>query len=118
MQTLKGGWLAIVMEFINGHKISITNRADQQKCKDFLKQTVLSKLKKRNYVHGDLRLTNIMKYNGQFLVLDYDWAGVDGCARFPLDLNTMLRWPESVVPGGHITALINEQIVNSSEALL
>lgn len=60
------------------------------------------------YVHG---VANIIKSGGKFIVLDYDWAGKDGIVRFPSDLNTKLPWPESVKPGGNITASADNEIV-------
>ena len=105
------------MEFVTGYKVSSNSVSE---CKTFLLQEVLPKLKEKNYVHvhGDLQLLNLMKCGGRFLVLDYDWASLEGTVCFPLDLNTKLKWPRSVVPGGFITRKIDEEIVNSLEKLV
>ena len=59
-----------------------------------------------------------MVYNGKLLIIDYDWAGTTATVHFPLDLNTELNWPESVIPGGFITIHTDEEIVNNFEDLI
>ena len=59
MDELGGGWLAVVMEIVDG----VTPGLDEfQACKKFLEE-VLQKLADKNYVHGNLRLPNIMKHD-------------------------------------------------------
>ena len=33
-------------------------------------------------------------------LVDLDWAGPEGVARYPLDLNPLAEWAAGVVPGG------------------
>ena len=110
VEKLQGGWLAVVMKYIDGVRVPTE---DVENCKQFLESLVLPALSKMKYVHGDLRLPNIIKLDKKYIVLDYDWAGTEGSTRFPLDLNTKLPWPESVEPGGCITVTSDHDTVEN-----
>lgn len=59
-------------------------------------KTVLRHLGQGQYVHGDLRAPNIMvnlKNDIQVCLVDFDWAGSDGQVRYPLHLNSSVKWP-------------------------
>lgn len=109
VEKLKGGWIAVVMEYIAGESTKWRSRGMQT----VFNQVSLTKLKERNYVHGDLWLANIMKHNEKFILLDYDWAGTERVVHFPLDLNTKLKWQESVIPGGYITTISDYETVEN-----
>ena len=72
VKVLKGSWLAVVMEYIVGTRVS---NGEVEDYKQFLVRNTLPKLRERKYVHGDLQLANIIKHNDKFILLDYDWSG-------------------------------------------
>ena len=111
-----GNWNAVVMEYVHGTKVE--TEVEIQECKDFIKQHILPELQKNNYVHGDLRLANIIKRHNNFILIDYDWADKDGVAHFPVNLNFKLTWPESVRAGGRITKQTDIDTVEILEKLL
>ena len=44
----------------------------------------LELLKEKNFVHGDLRMLNlIVDHSNRIYVLDFDWSGEEGIARYP-----------------------------------
>ncbi len=50
-----------------------------------------------NFVFGDLRLPNVMVTRDMKVrLIDFDWAGVDGQARYPLLISEGIGWPEGV----------------------
>ena len=57
-----------------------------------------------NYVRGDLRCQN-MVVDKKVHVLDFDWAGRCGTARYPVELNMCptCNWYSNVESGGIIT---------------
>ena len=112
---LKCGWHAIIMEF-NAQSETLYERFKKdpgfKKDSSFpaiwrgFTKNVLELLKEKNFVHGDLRMPNlIVDRSNRICVLDFDWSGEEGIARYPETLNTIeIDWPESVVPGGVIEA--------------
>ena len=58
-----------------------------------------------DYVHGDLRESNVLVTTEGLKVVDFDWCGKDGMARYPADisLSSDLGWHERVYRGGLIT---------------
>eukprot|EP01032_Pedospumella_encystans_P014401 gene14401-16540_t len=55
----------------------------------------------------------------RLLLLDFDWAGRIGVARYPWNLNKDINWPEGVQSGGlihpdHDKAMIHERYRNLS----
>lgn len=58
----------------------------------------------KNFVHGDLRPQNIPVVDNKVCLLDFDWAGNEGTARYPKVLNIRTAyWHSDVSPGGIIT---------------
>ena len=62
-----------------------------------------------NFIHGDLCDTNIMvKHTDDgflFLLVDFDWSGVHGVVKYPMNISTPSIWqPEGVCDGKLITA--------------
>ncbi|KAI0681582.1 hypothetical protein C8Q76DRAFT_804541 [Earliella scabrosa] len=57
-------------------------------------------------VHGDLRGQNVLiqpRKGGAVRIIDFDWAGKEGEARYPNDLSPAVRWPPGAKAGGLIT---------------
>ena len=66
-------------------------------------ETGLQALHGQNLVHGDIRLPNILvDGNGHPRLIDFDWCGEVGQARYPAHLNTALEWPMGAKAGGLI----------------
>lgn len=89
-------WKAVVMG-----KVSVI----QGKPADYSSQMkqILQCLQKMEYVHGDLREQNILNVNGKLQICDFDWAGVEGTARYPLTINDKdIEWPRENLAGQKI----------------
>ncbi len=98
------GMWAIVMEFIDqGMGFNCSRSSPEQKG---LLRTAMDLLHNKNFVYGDLRKPNIILRGGEELYLiDFDWCGLVGVAKYPLDIQTCLsmNWPDGVKPGALIT---------------
>ncbi|KAI0704760.1 hypothetical protein C8Q76DRAFT_801659 [Earliella scabrosa] len=58
------------------------------------------------FVHGDLRPLNFLmdaETGAVRIIIDFDWAGKEGEARYPENLSPPVRWPPGAKPGGFIT---------------
>ena len=71
----------------------------------------LVRLHGAGFVHGDVRDVNVLIRNdgapagcADVLVVDWDWAGREGEAKYPLGINTRLSRPEGVFPAMEIKA--------------
>ena len=65
--------------------------------------SILTLLMDKKYVHGDLRRPNIRVVGDTVWVLDFDWAGKEGEARYPPDLNKKCdEWHLEVKGGGGV----------------
>ncbi|KAI0704761.1 hypothetical protein C8Q76DRAFT_603626, partial [Earliella scabrosa] len=62
-------------------------------------------LHEHGMVHGDLRPQNVfMDVTAKAVrIIDFDWAGKEGEARYPGDLSPRVQWPPGARPGGLIT---------------
>ncbi len=100
---LKGGWFAVVMEFVRGKMMTEDDKKNPD-IKESL-QNAIDLLHKNNYVHGDLRRQNIIiRDDGNVCIVDFDWAGVFRTAKYPMELYKADpdQWHPSVVCGGLI----------------
>ena len=101
---LCGGWKVIVMEYIVGQSLheccNILTHTQKQDIKDKLKNA-LQIMKTANFVHGDLRLPNIMieSTTTSPFIIDFDWAGISGDVKYPINLNPSVRWPDDARSG-------------------
>ena len=93
---LRGGWVVVVMEKIQ-NSVTLSSA-----CETSLRCAV-NTLHSEGFIHGDLRPPNILALaDGTVRILDFDWAGCDGLAKYPKDLNTSIEWHEDVKCGGLI----------------
>lgn len=103
VETLPGGWIAIVMEKVLG--VALSSRALDDTASSSLKEAVET-LHDAGFVHGDLRPQNIMwmTESSKVCILDFDWAGKAGEAFYPCDINMdeNCGWHAGVTPGGVI----------------
>jgi len=60
---------------------------------------IIDELQSEEYVHGDLRSSNIMirtdvaEYFMDLRVIDFDWAGKAGQVCYPAERNATIQWP-------------------------
>ncbi|KAH8835977.1 hypothetical protein DL96DRAFT_1520667 [Flagelloscypha sp. PMI_526] len=93
-------WLSmVVMGYVDGHSLSdklpITSVRSQI-------EAALRFMHEENFVFGDLRLQNVMVDSQQQVkLIDLDWAGIAGEARYPLRMNVHggIRWARGMAPG-------------------
>ncbi|KAI0739132.1 hypothetical protein C8Q80DRAFT_232263 [Daedaleopsis nitida] len=66
---------------------------------------VVGLLHANDMVHGDLRGQNVLyeESKNRVMIIDFDWAGKEGEARYPKDLSPAVKWPHGAEPGGLIT---------------
>ena len=108
-EQLCDGWKVIVMEYIEGKTLHECNSTLKDSQKDAIKvklKAAVQRMKNKNYVHGDLRLPNIMikdsEVDSEFptpIILDFDWAGIDGEVKYPVNLNNVVDWPDTAKSG-------------------
>ncbi|KAK1230602.1 hypothetical protein PQX77_006297 [Marasmius sp. AFHP31] len=109
-------WRMIVMEHLTDavtlYDFSGTS-VDARKISEHLRRAV-STLHANDHVFGDLRPSNIMvdvreeeghERKIRVALVDFDWAGKVGKARYPpgISLGGAIKWPEGVKPKGLIT---------------
>lgn len=55
----------------------------------------IRKLHENRFVFGDLRAPNVLFSKGKVFLIDFDWAGKIGEARYPRGLSSHVDWPAS-----------------------
>ncbi|KAF8337917.1 uncharacterized protein EI90DRAFT_2909016 [Cantharellus anzutake] len=66
-------------------------------------RNIIKSLHAKNFVYRDLRPPNIMiMTEGKVQLIDFDWAGKNGEARYPVSISTCIEWPHGVSGGGYI----------------
>ncbi len=62
---------------------------------------IIQELQDKHYVHGDFRDSNIMfdTEKNRVVVLDFDWAGIEGIHVYPPFMNPEITWPEGACTG-------------------
>jgi serine/threonine protein kinase len=124
-EELPGGWHMVVMEAIDTSRYTRGDWVRRQLTSlslDSIKglqeklKEVVESLHKDGMVHGDLRVTNLLVGNhlfpnnsaavigdGDFKLVDFDWAGKVGRASYPPTVNLEMARPLSVAAGGLIS---------------
>ncbi|KAJ7724232.1 hypothetical protein B0H16DRAFT_1333673, partial [Mycena metata] len=104
-----GGMQMVVMEFIPGQTLSLA-QATGSIIADNVPQVlteVLTALHDEGFVFGDLRGPNIILPDDRsrsVVLLDFDWAGKAGEARYPINLSSGVKWPPDAQGLGKITS--------------
>ncbi|KAF8129803.1 hypothetical protein EV363DRAFT_1417512 [Boletus edulis] len=84
-ERLPGGVFAIAMERLKGKTLdsisSISAELRDKWTRDL--RAIVEKIHKKGYVHGDLRPPNIFCVDDRIMLLDFDWGGKVGEARYP-----------------------------------
>ncbi|KAG9227827.1 hypothetical protein CCMSSC00406_0008649 [Pleurotus cornucopiae] len=103
-QPRRPGLLLIAMEYLSGTTVNGLTADQWQACKvQSNVGNIVKVLHDNGLVFGDLRTPNIMYLNGSFKLIDFDWAGKEGEARYPPFLSTVIPWPLGTQPSALIT---------------
>jgi len=98
-EQLVQGWLLIVQEFVDA--VSWDEMVD--KPVQSLKAAVRA-LHAAGFVHGDLRGCNILVAASAVSLIDFEWAGLMGTAKYPYFMNHVdIQWPEGAGDGRLVT---------------
>ncbi|KAH8927924.1 hypothetical protein BT69DRAFT_1307409 [Atractiella rhizophila] len=88
-EALPGGWMMVVMDrLVADEYVELYDATPTSSLIDMI-EGKLTELHQRNYVHGDVRETNILvsRHEKEFMLVDFDWAGKIGEARYPMNVN-------------------------------
>ncbi|KDQ09443.1 hypothetical protein BOTBODRAFT_47593 [Botryobasidium botryosum FD-172 SS1] len=82
---LPGGWHMVVMDRLDEsyHRVDTIERPFPAG----LRQNIFEKVKQLHqagFVHGDLREVNMWANGEDFMLIDFDWAGVSGEVQYPM----------------------------------
>ena len=118
---VSAGWIAVIMDrskykVLHGQKLS---NVGQEKVRRKV-NSVVQTLHKEGFVHGDIRNVNILvdieslaSDDVAVHVVDFDWAGRIGEARYPIGMNTKtVQRPAGVKSGELITTRDDEDMVS------
>ena len=91
----------VVMEYIDGDTLSVAKKNKMsEESAETVRSTVrraLELLHSHGLVFGDLRAPNIMiTKNGKVKLIDFNWAGEGGQAKYPSLISSEIAWPEGV----------------------
>jgi serine/threonine protein kinase len=81
----------VVMDFIEGKTVEKMSPVPSDAREKTLK--AIKKLHDAQLVFGDLRAPNVMISEGKVFLIDFDWAGRVGQARYPRNLSRSVNWP-------------------------
>ncbi|KAG1851653.1 hypothetical protein F4604DRAFT_1592308, partial [Suillus subluteus] len=112
--SLHGGWKMVIMDALDidntqrpgsYRPLSAMAVLDRLPLKEAI-TSLIEELHNAGYVHGDLRDTNfVVGDDNQFMLFDFDWAGLIEEARYPMYVNrTDIRRPEGARDGQKILA--------------
>ncbi|ETN18043.1 hypothetical protein PPTG_03762 [Phytophthora nicotianae INRA-310] len=111
-ETLVSGWIFIVMEKSNS-ALLVNVLQERGLARQLLEpkiNQIRELLRAKNFVHGDLRVSNLMweEDKKELTIIDFDWAGKCGEVVYPPLINTTAHWPDGVAPGKVIEAAHDE----------
>lgn len=110
------GWSMVVMDYLDEEYSTLFDHIgrtpgvmqnNSKKLRNEIEKKI-HELHNQDFVHGDIRTSNIMVKKdgfttGKFMLLDYDWSGEVDIACYPGSLNKIrVRRPDTVKPGGKI----------------
>ncbi|KAF4031784.1 putative protein kinase domain-containing protein [Phytophthora infestans] len=105
-EVLVNGWRFIVMEKLNSVPLMdiLQEKGIARKVLEPKIRRIGEVLQQKNFVHGDLRLSNLLweEEQSELKIIDFDWAGKYGETVYPPFLNTGGLWSDGVGPGNAI----------------
>jgi serine/threonine protein kinase len=103
------GLSMVVMEYLKGDTLAAhlydprkTNAMSLEQLSTSLHR-VIGLLHDEGFVFGDLRTPNIMAQGESIKLIDFDWAGRAGEAKYPLFLSSEIGWAPDAAGDGFIT---------------
>jgi hypothetical protein len=90
-QSIGGDWFMVVMDWV-GIEYQLLDESPMKEQFFSEVKDKLALLHQAGYVHGDIRPSNIMvRKDGKpgIIFLDFDWAGVIGEVRYPMNINNV-----------------------------
>ena len=107
-QCLPNGWVMVVMDFLDDSYVDLVECRSSVPPQLFDQiEEKLIEMHQHGYVHGDVRDMNVMvsEQDKPFMLIDFDWAGKIGEARYILNVNRkgVVR-PEGAEDGKFIMA--------------
>ena len=112
-QPLPGGWHVVIMEFLQSYETLFVLHRDRKVTDKMIGavEKAVGKLHEEDFVHGDLRLPNIMVGpEDSVKFVDFDWSGRLGEALYPPLMNPVIVW--------HPGAKLGEEIVPEHDMYL
>jgi serine/threonine protein kinase len=104
-EKLAGGWHMVVMEMIGEDYVRLSDSPRPYSHYEDMREK-LGCLHQANYVHGDVRDTNILVQKDGvegFKLVDFDWSGRIGHVRYPMNVYRDLRlWRPSEAEDGQL----------------
>ncbi|KAG2108873.1 hypothetical protein DEU56DRAFT_874522 [Suillus clintonianus] len=116
-EQLPGGWYMVVMDRLIGYDQLADVAIGEQIPKSVFDRLgdCLRSLHSDKLVHGDIRDTNIMLKTvdrTNIMIIDFDWAGVEGVVRYPAFVNYKdIQRPDDARDGQHIKAAHDEAML-------
>ncbi|KAG6894623.1 hypothetical protein C0992_005366 [Termitomyces sp. T32_za158] len=94
--SLYGGRYMVVMDFFEGKMPHTLSEGQFNRVKE-----AIDLLHSHGIVFGDLRILNVLAKGEDVVLIDFDWCGKGGEARYPVGINMApeLCWPPGVGPG-------------------
>ena len=90
----------VVMEYVDGNTFAVAKQKMSEESVEAVRAAVRSALEllhSHGLVFGDLRSPNIMiTKDGKVKLIDFDWAGEEGRAKYPSLISPEIAWPEGV----------------------
>ncbi|KAF8624602.1 hypothetical protein AX17_007095 [Amanita inopinata Kibby_2008] len=89
----------VVMEYIEGEMLQVAMRKIGLETVITQIERAVNPLHENDLVFGGLRSPNIMiTKTNEVKLIDFDWAGVHGQARYPPTISREIGWPPGVGP--------------------
>lgn len=84
-ERLPGGWFGVAMEYFPSGKRILESEGLHEYGENWLTDIikVVNAFHTHGYVHGDLRPPNFIVNGDRLLLVDFDWGGKSGEAKFP-----------------------------------
>lgn len=97
-EQLPGGWIMVVMEHLNLHAFTPLCHLGEKELRDIRKsihtavKAIVDVMHREGHVYGDIRDTNLLVAQTesddlQVKLVDFDWGGKIGEARYPMLVN-------------------------------
>ncbi|BDA45559.1 hypothetical protein COCOBI_07-3460 [Coccomyxa sp. Obi] len=102
-ERLPGRWLMVIMELLPLAACTWDDVDTMEKPRDVLRAAVAA-LHDARFVHGDLRACNVMVDEQKVYLVDFEWAGKAGEAKYPFYMNRKdITWPPGATDNQPIT---------------